>query len=125
MSYAFYNVLHLLGIFLVLLSLGGIATHVLNGGTRQFPARKWLASIHGIGLLLIFVAGFGLMARIGLVGQGLWPTWIFIKLSIWLVLGTMPILIYRVPNRAGVWGFLTFFLAALSAWTAIYKPFLF
>lgn len=124
MSYAFYNVLHLLGIFLVLLSLGGIATHVLNGGTRDFAARKWIASVHGLGLLIIFVAGFGLMARLGMVGQGMWPAWVFIKLTVWVILGAMPVLIYRVPRLAALWGLLTFVLAGLSAWTAIYKPFL-
>lgn len=124
MSYAFYNVLHLLGIFLLLLSLGGISTHILNGGNRNYPLRKWIASIHGIGLLIIFVAGFGLMAKIGMVGQGMWPAWIFIKLSIWLILGAMPVLLYRVPKYSVIWAGLTFVLAGFSAWTAIYKPFL-
>jgi len=124
MSHSFYNFLHLTGIFLVLLSLGAIALHTLNGGTRNFLARKWIAAIHGTGLIVIFVAGFGLMARLNMVGQGVWPTWVLIKLGVWLALGLMPVLLYRKPKYSAYWGLLTFILASTAAWTAINKPFL-
>ena len=123
MSHAFYNFLHLVGIFLVLFSLGAIVLHMHSGGTKNYAARKWIASVHGTGLFIIFLAGFGLMARLGMVGQGMWPTWIFIKLGVWLVLGAMPVLIYKKPNLSALWGVLTILLASLSAWTAINKPF--
>lgn len=123
MSYQFYNFVHLVGIFLVLMSLGAIALHTLNGGTKTYAARKWVAAFHGVGLLIIFVAGFGLMARLGMVGQGLWPAWVFIKLTIWLILGAMPVLLYRKPQLSAYWGSLSFLLACVSAWTAIHKPF--
>ena len=122
MSHAFYNVLHLVGIFLLLLSLGGIGLHVLNGGTRDYPYRKWVAIFHGLGLAIIFVAGFGLMARLGMFGAGTWPSWIFLKIGIWLVMGVMPVLLYRIPKYSGIWIFLTFLLATFAAWIAINKP---
>jgi hypothetical protein len=124
MSHSFYNFLHLVGIFLVLSSLGAIALHTFNGGTKNYSARKWVAAIHGSGLLIIFVAGFGLMARLGMVGQGAWPKWIFIKIGVWLTLGLMPILLYRKSNLSSVWALLTITLASIAAWTAINKPFL-
>jgi hypothetical protein len=124
MPHSFYNFLHLVGIFLVLFSLGGIALHTLNGGTKNYSARKWITAIHGTGLLIIFVAGFGLMARLGMVGQGVWPTWMFIKLGVWLTLGLMPFLLYRKPKQSVLWAVLTISLAALAAWTAINKPFM-
>jgi hypothetical protein len=122
MSHAFYNVLHLIGVFLLLLSLGGIGLHMINGGTREYPFRKWVAIFHGLGLLIIFVAGFGLMARLGMVGQGAWPFWIMLKLSIWLIMGVMPVLLYRIPKYSVIWVLLTFVFASLAAWTAINKP---
>lgn len=123
MPHSFYNFLHLVGIFLVLSSLGAIALHTFNGGTKNYNARKWIAAIHGTGLLIIFVAGFGLMARLGIVGQGAWPNWIFIKLGVWLMLGLMPVLLYRKPKLSGLWALLTISLASLAAWVAINKPF--
>lgn len=124
MPHSFYNFLHLVGIFLVLFSLGAIALHTFNGGTKNYSARKWIAAIHGVGLLVIFVAGFGLIAKLGMVGQGTWPTWIFIKLGVWTTLGAMPVLLYRKPKWSALWAILTISLAALAAWTAINKPFI-
>jgi len=124
MSYQFYNFVHLVGIFLILMSLGAIALHTLNGGTKNYSSRKWISAFHGTGLLIVFVAGFGLMARLGMVGQGMWPTWLFIKVAIWLVLGAMPVLLYRKPQFSAYWGIISFVLACLAAWTAINKPFL-
>lgn len=124
MPHSFYNFLHLVGIFLVLFSLGAIVLHTFNGGTKNYSARKWIAILHGTGLLIIFVAGFGLIARLGLVGQGVWPNWILIKLGVWITLGLMPILLYRKPKLSVLWGVLTILLASLAAWVAINKPFL-
>lgn len=123
MSHSFYKVIHLIGIFSILLSLGGIILHTLGGGTRDYRHRKLIAVLHGVGLLLIFVAGFGLMARLGLAQQGLWPTWVLIKLCIWAFMATAPVLLYRLPKQSALWGALTLFLASLAAWTAIFKPF--
>ena len=59
MSLAAYKVLHLLGAFLVLAALGA----ALAGGSR-----KGSGIAHGIGLLLLLVAGFGALARLGQYG---------------------------------------------------------
>ena len=63
MSYAFYKWLHLTGIFLTLMPLGGMLLHMMNGGTRDFARRKVLGALHGLGTLLALVGGFGLLAR--------------------------------------------------------------
>lgn len=120
MSYQFYLVTHLIGIFLIIASLGGITLHVMNGGTRQFAMRKWAAIFHGIGMFLAFVAGFGLMARLGIMGG--WPTWIFVKLGVWLILGGLPALIYRKAAWAKLLWILIFVFAGLAAYMAVYKP---
>lgn len=119
--YAAYKVLHLIGIFLVLVPLGGITLHVINGGTREFPSRKFAAITHGIGMFLALVGGFGLLARLGIVST--WPTWVIIKLLVWLGLGIMPFFIYRRKSLSKTYWFSIFVLAGLAAYMAIYKPF--
>ena len=52
MSLEFYKILHILGLTLVVLSLGGIVAVVANGGTKQSNAlRKATAISHGVGLI--------------------------------------------------------------------------
>ena len=93
MSYTFYKLIHLSGIFMVLLSLGAIASHRLQGGTKEnFKNRKFFMGFHGAGLLLAFIAGFGLMAKAGFsFANG----WIYVKLAAWLILGMYPVVFYK------------------------------
>lgn len=58
LSYSVYKVIHLLGVLMVFLSLGGITMHSINGGGRDHSWRKPVAITHGIGLLLALVGGF-------------------------------------------------------------------
>ena len=98
MSYTFYKLLHLSGIFLLLLSLGGIASHRLQGGTKaNFKNRKFFMMFHGIGLLVSFVAGFGLMAR---AGYSFTSGWIYVKLGVWLLLGMYPVIFYKQKENS-------------------------
>lgn len=122
MSYEFYRILHLIGIFGVLLSLGGMAIFVSTGGSRSsFGARKLVGMIHGIGLFLVILAGFGLLARLGLT-SGM-PGWVIAKIVIWLALGGIPTLIYKKPQQAKLWFFAIWILGACAAVLAIIKPF--
>src|SRR6476659_8272466 len=107
MSYEFYRILHVIGIFGLMLSLGGMSIYMMSGGTRaSFTARKLLGAIHGVSLLIILVTGFGLIARLG-VG---FPGWAITKLFIWLVLGGLPGLIYKKPSLSKVLFFVIWIL---------------
>jgi hypothetical protein len=44
---------------------------------------------HGIGLVILFITGFGLMARLQLSYTA---PWVLAKIVIWLLLGTLPVL---------------------------------
>lgn len=118
----FYKVLHVLGIMLLFASLGGMAMLGLRGGDdREIkPLRRVVMIGHGVALLVIFVAGFGLMARLGIMGG--WPTWIYIKLALWLVLGGAVALLRRVPEMGRVWLFLLPLVGAAAAWVAFTHP---
>lgn len=121
MSYGFYKVLHLVGVIGTFFALGALTLHIMGGGARKFAQRKWVMITHGVSLFFVFLAGFGLMARIGIVGGG-WPTWIWGKLAIWIILGMAASFIPRWPQAArGLWITLIL-LGGLAAYLANFKP---
>lgn len=118
MSYAFYNLLHILGIVLVFMALGGYAFHGANGGTKEDnKARGLLAGTHGVGMLLILVAGFGMLAKIDAMASI--PAWVYPKLLIWVVLGAAPALLNRKPEQGKVLWFVLFLLGGTAAYLGI------
>ena len=82
--------------------------------------RKVLSMAHGIALLVVFVAGFGLMARLGIMSG--WPTWIYVKIALWLVLGGAVVLVRRTPELGRVWLILLPLVGAGAAWVAFTHP---
>lgn len=121
-SYTAYKVLHVFGVVLTFTILGGLALHAANGGSKESnTSRKLTGVLHGAGLLLILVSGFGVLARLGLTGG--FPGWVWAKLALWLVIGGSAALFGRSPalSRQLLW--ILPLLAGIGAWLAIYKPF--
>lgn len=119
MSYELYKILHLLGLTLVVLSLGGIIVHAMNGGTKGSNSfRKGAVITHGIGLLLLLVAGFGMLARLGIHS---FPGWVAGKVVIWLALGALVAFAYRQSLARKLW-FAVPLLVLVAATLAITKP---
>lgn len=119
LSHATYNLLHLCGIFLVFTSLGGL--WVLSAKAAEGPGdgtRRILAATHGIGLVIILIAGFGMMARLGIMGG--WPLWIWIKLAVWLVVAATPMLLRRARSSSTALFLLLSVIGATAAWAAIF-----
>jgi hypothetical protein len=114
-----YKLMHLLGLFLVLIALGGLALHGANGGSRETQRwRRPVAITHGLGLLLLLVGGFGMLAKLG---AGL-PPWAAGKLVLWLALGAALGLLGRRPALGRPLWFVVPLLALGAAMLAIYKP---
>jgi hypothetical protein len=119
MSYEFYKVLHVLGLSLVVLSLGGVIHHVINGGTKQSDAfRKGTMITHGVGLLLLVVAGFGMLAKMGIYSP---PVWVMGKIGIWLALGAFVAIAYKKVSLARKFWFAVPALVVIATFLAIYK----
>jgi hypothetical protein len=115
-SYQLYNLLHILGIVLVFMALGGLALHGANGGTKDSnKSRGLVMATHGVGVLLILVAGFGMLARTRAMAGGL-PGWLHPKLLIWVLIGAAPAILSRKPE----WGKALWFVLPLLAATAAY-----
>ena len=122
MPYEFYKVVHITGIFMIMTAVGA---HLLNGfagGEKGFVGKKFVGILHGLGLVITFVAGFGLMARIGLFGSG-WPAWVYLKLVIWLVFGMVILLPRKFPQYTGLIWIGVIATGSLASFLARYKPF--
>ena len=120
-SHSLYNVVHILGLVLLMSALGGMAT---LGSTNQLtaPIRRAIGAFHGIGVLLMLLGGFGMLARLGIVQGGSWPGWVWVKVVIWGVLTAAAFLPYRYPRTAIPLLLLLPLLGGLAAYMAIYKP---
>lgn len=113
-SYGFYKVVHLLGIFLAVISLGAIAGHIMQGGSKQnFVWRKKAGMLHGIGLTLALIAGFGMMARKQLSFSV--DYWLYGKLVVWLIIGAYPAFYYKCKGKGQMltWLFILVLYVAL------------
>lgn len=107
-----YKIIHLTGIAALALGIGGMMG---DGGKR-----KAFAILQGVGLLVMLVSGFGLIAKIH--PHTAIPHYAIVKLILWLVIGLMPMLLrkMRAPLFVGVLISLT--LVAVMAWLGVTKP---
>jgi hypothetical protein len=126
MSAEFYRIVHLFGIFLLMCSLGGLAVGAWHGkGAQAGKAEadsfaKRLRMLHGVALVVIIVAGFGLMAKLGLMKT--WPLWIIGKIVIWLVFGAAATFVVKGADKARAWILVLPLLGLVSAYLAIMHP---
>jgi hypothetical protein len=82
-----YKIIHFVGLIVLFLGIGSLIT----ADPKKPAAFRLPAMIHGIGLLLILVSGFGLQAKLKLG----FPVWMISKLVILLALGGSIALIKR------------------------------
>ncbi len=121
MPYEFYKVMHVFGMFLLFLSLGGISLFTINGGKKS--ENKWKAIVaitHGVATLLILAGGFGLLAVKYSAG---WPVWVYPKIFIWLLFGGVLALAYKSEKIAKALWVILPLLGGIATILAVYKPF--
>jgi len=118
MSYEFYKVIHLTGIFLIFMSIGAAVVKAKAGAAAD-STKKFVGMTNGAGLLIALVAGFGLMARLGISFDG----WILVKLVIWVVFGGSLVILNRKPNLVQIIAVVAVILGMTAAYFAINKPF--
>ena len=114
-SYEAYKLVHIVSIIIF---FGAVGAAIIGGRYEKHEK-----IITGVSSLFIFVAGMGLIARIGIKHGSIWPTWLIVKAVIWLTLSALaPILAKRLGRSILVfYVFVT--LGALAAYMAINKPF--
>lgn len=117
----FYKSLHIFGLFLSFTSLGGVAVHAANGGTKATSSTRSLtASAFGVGMLLALAGGFGQAARLGMTNTAIFPGWLWAKIAIWVIVAVLSILPYRIPALAKPIYLIVPVLGGLGAYLAIF-----
>lgn len=115
LSYEFYKLLH---VTMIILFFGSIGAAFLGEDKT-----KHIKILTGVSSFFIFVAGMGLLARIGVSHSEGWPSWAYAKLAIWVfVSAAAPVLSKRVKKSYPIFYGLVG-LGVVAAYVAINKPF--
>ncbi len=103
-----YKIIHFIGLIVLFLGIGSL----IATDPRKPAAMRRPAMIHGIGLLLILVSGFGMLAKMKMG----FPTWMIGKLVILLLLGAMIVVIKRRLIPAPAIYLIVIVLGAIAAY---------
>lgn len=122
MSYQFYKMMHLFGLMALFFGIGGLLVAHFAKIQLTKSARIMAFATHGIGLVALLVGGFGLLARLGIVHNGL-PGWIHAKLGIWVLMAASVALIKRKGHIGWPIAVLVLGLGTTAAYIAMMKPF--
>ena len=113
----FYSLLHITGILMVFIGYGSLIGLALSK-TENHGVKKLGAITSGIGLILLLIAGFGLIAKLG---YSYTSTWIIVKMIIWLLLGSLVAFINRKPE----WAKLMWWISLLLGFIAVLMVYFF
>ncbi len=119
MPFEFYKVLHIFGLLLTFSGLLALIFVRWNETEPKEQVRKFAMITHGVGLVIMLVSGFGMLAKTGLMSS--LPTWAYIKMVIWLLVGGAIALAKRSKNAAISYSLIVA-LVTIAAYTAVYKP---
>ncbi len=111
----FYKILHLAGIMTL---FTGLAVLLIQG--KDGPLRKQALMFHGVGLFLMLLSGFGLMAKLHLSYTA---GWFFLKLGIWLFFGAVVALAKNGVLKGLTGWVVCIVVGVVAAWTGLVKPF--
>ena len=106
-----YQVLHVVGILMLFLGYGALLARSM-AAPDNVSVRKLCSITSGVGLLLILVAGFGLISKLG---HSFVAPWLIVKMVILLALGGLIVLINRKPQLAVMLWWLLIALGAVAA----------
>jgi hypothetical protein len=121
MTYEFYKFIHMMGLMFLFFGFGGLLVSLYSQPEMKKQARMMAFATHGLGLLLMIFGGFGMAAKMGLMGH--LPGWIHAKIAIWVL---MALAISVVKRKASLGWSLVILLVGLgstAAYLAINKPF--
>jgi len=121
LSLLFYKNLHLLGVFMLFIALGGVILHQINATARENIWRKPVAITHALGMVLVLVGGFGMLARLRITWT--WPGPVTAKIVLRHLFGALIAVIRRAPALAKPLWWVTIVLGALAAYLALNHPF--
>ena len=110
-----YKILHLAGLMTL---FTGVAVVVIQG--KDGPLRKQALMFHGIGLLLLLVSGFGMMAKLHLPYTS---GWVLLKVVIWLFFGSVIVLAKNGVLKGQMAWVVCVVAGVIAAWAGLLTPF--
>lgn len=111
-SYETYKVLHLFTLFMLLSAFGVVVSE-----GRWIPGKKFKITV-GIISFLAFVAGMGLIARLGFKHTEPFPLWIWVKMVCWGSLNVVLVGLFKVQSKK--WKWVLGSAAGLIVFTAVF-----
>ncbi len=114
MNPLYFKLAHLIGLMALFIGIGG---QIAMSSTADAGKRKIFGMLHGIGLLLLLLAGFGYL---GVAKMGT-PLWAWVKTALWLALGAFPILAKRRILSDSALVILALVLGTVLAWLGLFK----
>jgi hypothetical protein len=123
--YLVLKTLHVAGVLLAFSGVAGLAAHAAGGGTKgDNRAYGLLTALHGAGLLVAILGGFGMLYLVMRSPSMPSPAWAAAKLVLWALLAVAAMVPYRRPAQARRLLALGLpLLALVGAAVAILKPF--
>jgi hypothetical protein len=110
MPYTTYQIIHLIGLAALAIGTGGM---MANGNNR-----KLFAIWQGIGLLVVLVAGFGMLAK-GHMGM---PHFAIVKSVLWVVVAALPVILRKLKAPLSVAILVLLTLVGILAYLGVMKP---
>ena len=110
MDATIYKIIHLTGIAAIALGVGGM----MAGGSNRKP----FAICQGVGLLVMLVSGFGLLAKLHLG----FPHFAIVKTVLWVVIAVLPMLARRLKLPLAAAMLISLTLVGIMAWLGVMKP---
>jgi hypothetical protein len=120
MDISIYRFLHVAAIIILFFAYGGLIQGAWTSQNRVFAHKRLFIILHGVGLLLLLISGFGQLAR--LYGHGSpWPTWVMIKVVVWVLLGVTLSAVLRRPQLNRYLWILVVGLGSAAAYLGVMK----
>lgn len=105
-----YKIIHLTGIATLAIGTGGMLADGKN--------RKTFAIFQGIGLVVMVVSGFGMLAKEHLG----YPHFAMVKTGLWVVIAMLPLIFRKLRTPLVVFILISLTLVGIMAWLGLMKP---
>ena len=115
MSIQVYHFLHVFSVFLLL----RFTFKAFAAPRPELKSRTMMVT--GILSLVVVVAGFGLLSKLG---YSFLSGWVIIKFVAWLGIAAMGGIVFRQPSKAGIFGLIVTVLVGVAVYAVYFKPFL-
>jgi uncharacterized membrane protein SirB2 len=115
-NYETYKILHIFTLFMVISGMG-----VVLAEGRWIPNKKFQIGLFVVSFL-VFVAGMGLIARLGFKHSEPFPLWVWVKMSCWVILNAALVALFKFQDKTikvacALVAFIAVFVAVFSAVT--------